>query len=60
MKAITKQKITCPDCDAVQDAEVKHREGDPHATYIHWCDKCNCCIMESEWNEYEEATNERV
>jgi Zn ribbon nucleic-acid-binding protein len=52
-----KEKIECPECGHVQEAEVKHTF--PFATYIHECVKCDFFIMESEWKKvnYDEKTN---
>jgi Zn ribbon nucleic-acid-binding protein len=41
------ESISCPECNAVQDAIVLHRL--PWYTYIHECVKCHYTIMESEW-----------
>lgn len=39
--------IKCPSCDTVQAAIVKHTF--IFDTYIHDCESCGYCIMESEW-----------
>ena len=44
-----KQFIICPQCKAVELAEIDHSTI-PFSTYIHICSKCNFIIMESDWN----------
>ena len=48
----TKVRIKCPECDAIQDAIVKHNAF--YNTYIHICKVCGYVIMESEWNEVKD------
>lgn len=43
------EKIECPECSAVQWANVEHTL--PWWSYVHECEKCDYVIMESEWNE---------
>lgn len=47
-----KETIRCPECGCVQEAVVEHTR--PWYTYIHFCDECGYCIMESEWETVEE------
>lgn len=42
-------KIKCPNCGKVQDAEVTQHLNAPFATYIKNCE-CGYTIMESEWD----------
>lgn len=52
MKQITVikvDKIKCPNCGKVQDAEVTQHLNAPFATYIKNCE-CGYTIMESEWD----------
>lgn len=42
------ERIRCPECNYVQQAEVEHTK--PWWCYIHTCRNCNYIIMESEWN----------
>ena len=43
------EKIVCPNCDAVQLAEVVLHEDDPCWVYVHHCANCGYIILESEW-----------
>lgn len=43
--------IKCPDCGAIQNAEVRHTI--PWYDYTHICEKCENMIMESEWEHVE-------
>ena len=49
---IKTDKIKCPECGKVQDAEVTQHLNAPFATYIKNCD-CGYTIMESEWDVVE-------
>lgn len=40
------EKIVCPECGAVQVANVLHTV--PWASYVHNCDQCGCIISETE------------
>lgn len=42
-----KEKIKCPECGTIQEAEVE--QSIPWWIYIHECEKCKYIIMESEW-----------
>ncbi len=44
-----KQFIECPECGAVELAEIATTTI-PFNTYIHRCSQCNHVTMESEWN----------
>jgi hypothetical protein len=39
--------IKCPNCNYKQYARVEHSL--PFYSYVHYCDNCKYCIMESEW-----------
>lgn len=52
MRDRTPQMIKCPSCDTVQAAIVDHTTF-PFSTYIHYCEKCEYIIMESEWDLVE-------
>lgn len=47
------EKIICPNCGAVQLAEVVLYEGAPFWTYVHHCENCGYVILESEWETVE-------
>lgn len=42
-------KIKCPKCGHVQKAKIKKTF--PFYIYIHYCEKCNYVITESDWEE---------
>lgn len=44
------ERIRCPYCGRVQDAEVVFEDGAPFADYTHQCEHCGEWITESEWN----------
>jgi len=46
------ERIICPECDTVQDAEVVHTQ--LWNSYVHTCINCEYVIMGSEWQEVEE------
>ncbi len=48
-RVIKTDKIKCPECGKVQDAEVTQHLNAPFATYIKNCE-CGYTIMESEWD----------
>lgn len=48
-------KIRCPNCQTIEEAEIK--ESIPFNIYIHNCSKCDFTIMESDWEEVEDANN---
>ncbi len=48
MDTIT-EKIKCPECGAMQSANVVLLE--PFCVYVHKCISCHYTIMESEWNK---------
>jgi C4-type Zn-finger protein len=43
------EKIKCPFCNTVQDAEVEHKI--PFYDYTHECTECLYDITESEWEK---------
>ena len=47
------ERITCPFCGKVQDADVFEGEGLPFLVYAHECISCAYTITESEWNVVE-------
>ena len=47
------ERITCPNCDTVQEANVGTNKNLPWLAYVHWCDSCGYLILESEWNVAE-------
>ena len=49
MKTEKHAEIKCPQCGHVQKAKI--RKTFPFYTYIHYCEKCNYVITESDWNE---------
>ena len=49
LTVIKTDKIKCPECLRVQDADVRIFGNDPFATYIKNCE-CGYIIMESEWD----------
>ena len=51
------ETITCPNCDAVQQAESVLFEGAPFWAKTHECTVCGYVIMESEW---ELASDEQM
>ena len=42
-------RIRCPECSKVQDAQIHFYAIDPMTTYLHDCEACGYTIMESEW-----------
>jgi hypothetical protein len=44
------EKIICPNCAQIQDAQVIYYKGDPWESYVHNCIRCQYVIMESEWH----------
>ncbi len=52
------EKIRCPACGEVQDAEVDTTTI-PWNTYIHDCVKCGYTVMESDWEKVENAKASR-
>lgn len=46
------EKIECPNCGDIQDAEVEHTT--PFHSYVHYCTECEYMIGESEWNVCKE------
>lgn len=48
------EKIACPNCDAVQLAEVVLYEGSPFWAYVHHCETCRYIILESEWEKVDD------
>lgn len=44
-----KEFITCPECNTIQLATI-NTETVPFHTYIHYCEKCDYVITESDWN----------
>jgi phage FluMu protein Com len=41
--------VKCPSCDTVQPAIIEHTV--PFYTYLHFCEKCDYVIMESEFDQ---------
>jgi hypothetical protein len=57
-KVLRTDTIICTECGHIQKADVTYTQGDPWPSYVHWCEKCNYIIMESEWQTVGNATNE--
>ena len=55
LTVIRTEKIECPECYTVQEANVTYRDGDPFPAFIHHCEKCHHIIMESEWQLADEV-----
>lgn len=55
---IDTQFMVCPECEHEQSANITAEDGDPFNTQIHWCVKCNYCIMESEWQTVQSRREE--
>ena len=49
MKTEKHAEIKCPKCGYVQKAKIIKTF--PFYTYIHYCEKCNYVITESDWEE---------
>ena len=47
------EKIRCPECGEIQDAEVEHTP--IFDSYVHKCRKCGYWILESEWEREPNA-----
>ena len=46
-----KQFIICPNCGAIELADLGKREDAIFPMFVHYCLKCNYCIGESEWKQ---------
>ena len=56
MKSVNKderwlERIQCPMCECVQDAEVVFQSWMPFPAYVQECRECAYMITESEWNK---------
>lgn len=49
------ERIKCPMCDCVQDAEVVYLGWMPFPAYVHECKECRYMITESEWEKSQKA-----
>ena len=58
MNIVRREKIVCPNCQAVRDAEVHFEDWMPFPAYVHTC-SCGYTIMESEWERVEKVTVNR-
>ncbi len=51
MRETMTERIKCPQCDHVQDAEVWKDDWMPFPVYVHDCESCGYTITESEWEK---------
>jgi len=56
MKTEKHAEIKCPQCGYVQKAKIIKTF--PFYTYIHYCEKCNYVITESDWDEIKKNVHE--
>jgi uncharacterized protein (DUF2225 family) len=45
------ERIECPNCHSVFEAEVEQYEGEPFPRYVADCPTCTYEITESEWEQ---------
>lgn len=45
------ERIVCPECQSIEEAEVKHSF--PSELLYHVCEKCKCEITDTEWDLYQ-------
>ena len=50
------EKIICPECAQIQNAQVVYYKGDPFPSYFHTCTRCQYVIKEDEWDTVDEET----
>lgn len=56
-KVISVEKIWCPECEHIQDADVL--EAFPWNVRIKDCENCGYLIMESEWNLLKKESDDK-
>ena len=52
------EKIICPECAQIQDAQVIYLKGEIEPNYYHKCIRCNYIITEEQWDTVDEGSVE--